>query len=240
MLRETNGNPLLHTNSEANGHDTSTSKLNARYESFEGLYPKLMHMCSSTEHSAYHQTFDSNTDKVIDETTASGPVDAQHKLKSEEKITHDPSQIPSTSKAGASPPTEHKQHLHLPLRKRHLLASSTGSHHNENLGDSNHAIPTQTTGQAQDVETTAFTSSTNNTSTEPEPHQANMTIPKQIDPTPTEHAEPPDPPEPPETTKNIAKHILTEPSLPDSTLKVSTIHNSNTIAYTLRCTQYTK
>jgi hypothetical protein len=169
------------------------------------------------------------SEKVLDETTVNGSVDTQHNLKTEDKTIHDPTQTQSTAKAGTSPPTEHKQHLHLPLRKRHLLASSTGSHHNENSGDSIHTIPTQITGHAHDADT-ASTSSTTNIHIEPEPHQANMTTTKPIDPTFTEHPEhpePPDPPEPPETNNNTAKPPLIEHH-PYSALKVfvryTTVH----------------
>lgn len=121
----------------------------------------------------------------------------------EDKTLHDT----TTSKPGASPPNEHKQHLHLPLRKRHLLASSTGSHHNEHLGDSNHAIPTQPNGQAQDVQHSTYNIST-------DLHQGNNNTTKPIDTRHTQHIEPPEPPEN-DNTEHPTEHT---PS--DYTLKV--------------------
>jgi hypothetical protein len=190
-LPENNGVPLPHSTS-SNGRDTSTNMLNA---------------CAAHEHPTT-QTHDPISHKVIDESIVNGVDNQQHGLKvNEDKTTHDTTPIPSAAKPGASPPTEHKQHLHLPLRKRHLLASSTGTHHNEHLGDSNHAIPAQPNGQAQDT-------TSNNISTDL--HQGSNTLTKPIDTTHTQHIEPP---EPPEIVNNIDKQHTTEHIHSDSTLK---------------------
>lgn len=187
MLQDTNGNPLLHTHSDANGCDTQHISANI-----------------DDHHTQIHQQISDKADETMN---GSGYA---NRLKSEDKTAHEPAQNSNTPKPGASPPTEHKQHMHLPLRKRHLLATSTGSHHNENLGDSNHSLPT---GQTHDVDTTPFTTNTSQF----DPHQANMTISKLIEPTTSTHTEPPDPPEPPETINNTSKLPLHEHSLTDFT-----------------------
>lgn len=161
------------------------------------------------------QTQDTIATKTHDEMVPNGgPADNKDKV-NDDKF-HEP-QHNVAIKAGASPPTEHKQHSHLPLRKRHLLASSTGRYCNEFMKEFNNITPLiSATTHTQESEADHPTTTHNTPPTEQE---------HTIDRKPTdlttniEHQEPPEPPEANDHLKTSPQQLLHKTNTPTNELK---------------------
>lgn len=175
--QETNGNHTAPHTSEANGNDMPAA-LNS----------------PSDNNNEYSVTQETHTQITSDKHETIAPNNNNNKA-NDEKPTQD---LPPPR--NASPPTEHKQHLtHLPLRKRHLLASSTGSNnHNEHTYDNNNTNPTH----IQPVSHTNDYDSSTAHHNDPETH---TTTTERTDSTPKY------PPEPPETTHSSVIHDTHKP-----------------------------
>lgn len=134
MPLETHGNTLPSTNSVAHECDNSTQKSNIGYVYFFVVFLVLARVLilpsdgtPSIDSSTTTPTTDTLANKLHDEMVSNGgPADHNKDRVNDDKLHESQSNV--ATKAGASPPpTEHKQH-YLPLRKRHLLASSTGNY----------------------------------------------------------------------------------------------------------------